>query len=99
MAKKFGKFLLVVAAIGGAIAAVYYFAKKMGYLDLLCDDEDFEDEEDIEEELEESRTYVPLTPEEAPEDAVPFEETVDAFEEAVGTVEETVEEFFDEVTE
>lgn len=61
MAKKFGKFLLLTAAVGTGVAAAYYFLqKKDSSPDPQDEDEDYDDlGEDLEEDSPE-RTYVPL---------------------------------------
>lgn len=64
MAKKFGKALLTTALIGTAAAGAYYYFKKKK------EDEAFDfdvDAEDISEESEKSRKYVPLNFEKAGE--------------------------------
>ncbi len=79
MAKKFGKLLLVSAAIGSAIGAVYYFARKKDAERGSAED-DYDDfsEEDEKEKDSDSRGYVPLSPEgqagEEKESAAPAQE-------------------------
>ena len=107
MAKKFGKFLLGMAALGGAAAAAYYYLQKKDAVDVTPENDD-EDYDDFSDELEEApaRNYVQLNKEVV---TVPVEEETaadavaeiaeDAVEEIVEIVEETadaVEEFFDE---
>ena len=63
MAKKFGKLLLFSAAIGSAIGAVYYFARKKN-AEQDSAEEDYDDfSEEAEKKDSDSRSYVPLTPE------------------------------------
>ena len=69
MAKKFGKFLMTVTAIGAAAAGAYYYlqGKEKPAKDVWDDDDDFDDfSEDLDEETEE-RSYVTLTPEKVSE--------------------------------
>ena len=109
MAKKFGKLLVFSAVIGSAIGAVCYFArKKNAEADIA--EEDYDDfSEDEETKSDDSRSYVPLTPDAQPETAgeeapageaaseesgfTPLSEQV---AETAQKAEETVEEFFDE---
>lgn len=66
MAKKFGKFLLFTAAVGAAGAAAYYYMQKKDAALLNETDEDYDDfSEDVDDSA--SRTYVPLSHENAPE--------------------------------
>lgn len=62
MAKKFGKFLLGAAVIGGAAVAAYMYLQKKGVVLATPENVD-EDYDDFSEEAEEcpSRNYVPLT--------------------------------------
>ena len=62
MAKKFGKFLLGAAVIGGAAVAAYMYLQKKGVVLTTPENVD-EDYDDFSEEAEESpsRNYVPLT--------------------------------------
>lgn len=106
MAKKFGKFMLVTAAIGTAAAAAYYYLQKKDTASV-PEDEDYDDfSEDLDEAPDSSRSYVPLTPEtksadetkdanesEKKDSFTPLTETV---AQTVEKTEETVEEFFDE---
>ena len=62
MAKKFGKLLLVSAAIGSAIGAVYYFARKKDAERDSAED-DYDDFSEENEKESDSRSYVPLNPE------------------------------------
>lgn len=111
MAKKFGKFLLFTAAVGAAGAAAYYYMQKKDAALLNETDEDYDDfSEDVDDSA--SRTYVPLSHENAPEQetaAAPAESAskdnfftplAEKVSQAAETVkekaEETVEEFFDE---
>ena len=90
MAKKFGKFLLLTAAIGSAVGAAYYYLQKKDSADDDFDD-DFDDfSEDSESEA--SRNYVSLKSEEDGS-FTPLAEQVEKVSEKA---EETVEEFFDE---
>lgn len=57
MAKKFGKFLLFTAAVGTAAAAIHYYLQKKKSENAESEDEDYDDFSD------ESKSYVPLTPE------------------------------------
>ena len=43
MANKFGKFLLVTAAIGATAAATYYFLKKRDCASVFPEDDDYDD--------------------------------------------------------
>ena len=80
MAKKLGKFLLGMAALGGAAAAAYHYLQKKDVVTLTPEYDD-EDYDAFSEELDEtsSRNYVQLNKEVVAE-----------------TVEEAVEEFFNE---
>ncbi len=112
MAKKFGKFLLFTAAVGAAGAAAYYYMQKKDAALLNETDEDYDDfSEDTDDSA--SRTYVPLSHENAPEQEAgapaaadssktdnfftPLSETIS---QAAKTedAKEAVEEFFDEDT-
>ncbi len=69
MAKKFGKFLMVTAAVGAAAAGVWYClrGKDNSSKALLDEDDDFDDfSEDLDEDTEE-RGYVTLKPEKVTE--------------------------------
>ena len=69
MAKKFGKFVLTVTALGAAAVGAYYYlqGKEKPAKPVAYDDDDFDDfSEDLDEEPEE-RTYVTLTPEKVTE--------------------------------
>lgn len=112
MAKKFGKFLLLTAAVGSAAAAVFYYLQKKDAENSVPEDDDYDDfSEDLEEDAEAPHhSYVPLTPEhktaEEPEAAeapqtdgsafTPLGQMAKAAENAGEKAEETVEEFFDE---
>lgn len=102
MAKKFGKFLLFTAAVGTAAAAIYYYVQKKEAVNTEPEDDDYDDfNEDLDEDAEPSRNYVPLKTEsapaeKAPEDFTPLEQVVKGADEASAQAEETVEEFFDE---
>ena len=80
MAKKFGKLLLVSAAIGSAIGAVYYFARKKDAERDSAED-DYNDFSEENEKESDSRSYVPLNPEgqaEGKESAAPAQEEAPA---------------------
>ncbi|MCH5342911.1 MAG: hypothetical protein J1E64_02650 [Acetatifactor sp.] len=105
MAKKFGKFLVFTAAAGAAAAAVAYYLQKKDVLNLAdrFGDEDYDDfSEDLDEESETSRNYVPLNPSskqdsEAADNADNFTPLADKVSTVVPKkAEETIEEFFDE---
>ena len=101
MAKKFGKFLLLTAAVGTAAAAVYYYMQKKDSVTDIPEDEDYDDfSEDLNEDSESSRNYVSLNPEgktDAPaEEDSEKKDTFTPLTEQVKKAEETVEEFFDE---
>lgn len=108
MAKKFGKFLLFTAAVGSAAAAVYYYIQKKNTDGTSPDDEDYDDfSEDLDEDAEETRNYVPLTPDsddsgEKKEDDsfVPLEQVAQNVDEAEAEENSKaapeVEEFFNE---
>ena len=111
MAKKFGKVLLLTAAVGTAAAAVFYFLRKKEHSLHVADEDDYDDFSDVLED-EDTRSYVPLNTETAQaagtDDAPAQEVTEEAGEKGVFTplteqvaqtmekAEETVEEFFDE---
>ena len=108
MAKNFGKFLLGMAAIGGAAVAAYYYLQKKDAENIIPETED-EDYDDFSDELDEvpTRNYVKLTPSaeeiaEAKADAAEAAEEIfeekEAIAEAKEEVAEVVEEFFDEET-
>lgn len=64
MAKKFGKFLLFTAAVGTAAAAAYYYIQKKdsGLSDIADDDDDYDDfSDDLEDDGDTARNYVPLS--------------------------------------
>lgn len=101
MAKKFGKFLLLTAAVGSAAAAVYYYMQKKDSVTDISEDEDYDDFSDsLNESNDSSRNYVSLNPEgKADTPAGEASEKKDTFtplSERVRKTEETVEEFFDE---
>ncbi len=62
MAKKFGKFLMVTAVIGGAAAGIYYYLHKKDAEeeDFGLDDEDFDDFDDDLDDEDADRSYVDL---------------------------------------
>lgn len=103
MAKKFGKFLLFTAAVGTAAAAVHYYLQKKKAENTESEDEDYDDFSD------ESKNYVPLTPETktdensseektepADEGFTPLKDTVEDASEKADDAAHDVEEFFDE---
>ena len=110
MAKKFGKFLMVTAALGAVTAGAYYYLKSK---EALVDD-DFDDDDDFynfDESLDEEgaakdadRNYVDLDLQKADEfkeginaaKADVTEKVVGGAKEAAQKVEEKVEEFFDD---
>lgn len=109
MAKKFGKFLLFTAAIGAAGAAAYYYMQKKDSELMDESDDDYDDfSEDVEDDN--SRTYVPLTHEDAPSEETsgqtqsgdgssftPLSEQIaQTAQAAASEVKESVENFFDE---
>ena len=105
MAKKFGKILLATAAIGTAVAAAYYYMQKKEGVSIIPEDEDFEDlDDDLDDDCEPCRNYVPLTPDPAvsetqtEEDSnfTPLSEQVENVAETAEEAIEDVEEFFDE---
>lgn len=101
MAKKFGKFLLLTAAVGSAAAAVYYYMQKKDSVTDIPEDEDYDDFSDnLNEDSDSSRNYVSLNPDgKADEPAKEDSEKKDSFTpltEQVKKTEESVEEFFDE---
>lgn len=80
MAKKFGKLLLISAAIGSAIGAVYYFARKKDAERDSAED-DYDDFSEENEKESDSRSYVPLNPEgqaDEKESAAPAQEEAPA---------------------
>ncbi|MDE6846883.1 MAG: hypothetical protein K2J99_14135 [Lachnospiraceae bacterium] len=98
MAKKFGKFIMVTAALGAVAAGAYYYLQgKDNFVDDNFDDDDdfdnFDDDLDDEEAAQDAdRNYVDLDLEKADE----FKEGLDAAkaeatDKIVGAVEETVE--------
>ena len=108
MAKKFGKFLLFTAAVSGAAAAAYYYLRKKDTDNATLEDEDYDDfSEDLEEDADASKNYVPLTSdakasdEEKKEDTfVPLNQMAQSADTAEagenGKTDPEVEEFFDE---
>ena len=112
MAKKFGKFLLFTAAVGSAAAAAYYYFQKKDAADTIPEDDDYDDfSEDLDDDVDSSRNYVPLTPtsgeEEQNSDFVPLDKVAKSTEETAAdaandksgnaeTAASNVEEFFDE---
>lgn len=96
MAKKFGKFLLGMAALGGAAAAAYYYLQKKNAISLTPESMD-EDYDDFSDELDETatRNYVQLNAETACEEEN-VEETTSEEENTEAAAAEAVEEFFDE---
>ena len=106
MAKKFGKIMLVTAAIGAAAVAAYHYLQKKDAADTAPEDEDYDDfSENLDEASDSSHGYVSLTPEAGTENETEKKDTEkkDGFTPLTETVaqtaekaEETVEEFFDE---
>lgn len=101
MAKKFGKFLLLTAAVGSAAAAVYYYMQKKDSVTDIPEDEDYDDfSDDLNEDSDSSRNYVSLNPEGRSDkpagEASEKKDTFTPLAEQVKKTEETVEEFFDE---
>lgn len=100
MAKKFGKFLLLTAAVGSAAAAVYYYMQKKEAVADIPEDEDYDDFSDALSEDDSTRNYVSLNPEgktDAPAgENSEKEDTFTPLSEQVKKTEEAVEEFFDE---
>lgn len=99
MAKKFGKILLLTAAIGTAAAAAYYYMQKKDSAADIPEDEDYDDfSEDLDENADPARNYVALNTEaktEAPAETAK-EDSFTPLSEQVKETEETVEKFFDE---
>ena len=80
MSKKFAKLLVFSAAIGSAIGAVYYFARKKDAERDSAED-DYDDFSEENEKESDSRSYVPLNPEgqaEGKESAAPAQEEAPA---------------------
>ncbi len=100
MAKKFGKFLMVTAALGAVAAGAYYYLRGKDKLvdDEFDDDDDFDnfdedlDEEDSSKQTDANRNYVDLDLEKSK--AEEFKEGLDAAkveaaDKVVGAVKET----------
>ncbi len=100
MAKKFGKFLLLTAAVGTAAAAAYYYMQKKDAATDIPEDDDYDDfSEDLDENTESSRNYVALNPDtkaEALGEDADKKDTFTPLSEQINKTEETVEKFFDE---
>jgi len=111
MAKKFGKFLLVTAAVASVAAAAHYYLQKKDAEHTEPEDDDYDDfSEDPEENTSSSHDYVPLTPgaktvkedtaekqDQAKSDSfTPLKDTAENAAEKSGNTIENVEEFFDE---
>ena len=80
MAKKFGKFLLFTAALGSAVGAAYYYFKKRDEIISLPEDDDYDDfAEDLDEETDTSKNYVPLNQEKSAEGDKEKKEKTDSF--------------------
>lgn len=93
MAKKFGKILMVAAALGAVAGCVYYYMKdKDALLDDDFDDDDFDNFDDDSEENETDRTYVDL-------ELGKQEEKEEGKEEAATAAEEVKEEVKEEFKE
>ena len=103
MAKKFGKFLMVTAALGAAAAGAYYYLQSKDRLaeeDFDEDDDlgDFDDDLDDETPKEADRNYVDLDLEKAEEFKEGLEAaTAEATDKVVGAVKETAEKTADSV--
>ncbi len=108
MAKKFGKLLMVTAALGAVAGGVYYYLKGRDTLldDDFDDDEDFDNFDDDLDESDADRNYVDLDLGKTEESSVPaelkeeFKEGIqaaktEATDKVVGSVKK-VEEFFDD---
>ena len=96
MAKKFGKFLLFTAA-------VYYYMRKKDAVELSPEDDDYDDfSEDLDEDTDSSRNYVPLTSDAEKDSFVPLNQVAQSAEKTESAAKEEqkadadVEEFFDE---
>ncbi len=92
MAKKFGKILLITAAIGTAAAAAYYYMQKRDSVVDVPEDDDYDDfSEDLDSDTESSRNYVSLNTETKPEgNESPEEENVS--EEEISSEAESISE-------
>ena len=92
MAKKFGKILLITAAIGTAAAAAYYYMQKKDSVVDVPEEDDYDDfSEDLDSDTESSRNYVSLNTETKPEgNESPEEENVS--EEEISSEAESVSE-------
>ncbi len=78
MAKKFGKLLLLTAAIGTAAAAAYYYMQKKDSAADIPEDEDYDDfSEDLDENPEASRNYVALNTDTDAKAEAPAEENAE----------------------
>lgn len=107
MAKKFGKALLLTAAIGSAVGAICYYLKKKDAVQDM-EEEDYDDFDESEDKTcAKSSNYVPLNPEPKADDEKPsdsaeteasgsFTPLAEHVAQAADKAEETVEEFFDE---
>lgn len=99
MAKNFGKFLFLTAAVAAAGAGVYYYLKKKDDLVFDYEDEDFDN--DVEDDDVSNRSYVSLeqdekTEEDKTSEEVPFQKLSSLVSDVTEKAEEKVEEFFDE---
>lgn len=104
MAKKFGKFLMMTAALGAVAGGAYYYLKNRDALmdEDFDDDEDFDNFDDDLEDSEADRNYVDLDLGKAEENSAKadFKEGIqaakaEATDKVVGSVKKT-EEFFDD---
>ena len=92
MSKKFAKLLVFSAAIGSAIGAAYYFARKKN-AEADSAEEDYDDFSE-EEETKPGRSYVPLNPEDGAKDETASAEESASSEEAPGEETSTGEDGF-----
>lgn len=94
MSKKFAKLLVFSAAIGSAIGAAYYFARKKN-AEADSAEEDYDDfSEEKEDKSCDSRSYVPLNPEDGAKDETASAEESASSGEAPGEETSTGEDGF-----